>query len=534
MWRALFIFAIFAGLSGLAVWLADNPGDLVVHWQGYELRSGFVVGFGVMAGLAFLVSALVRLAMRLLASPAGFHSFLDTRRRRKGYLALSRGMVAVAAGDAGEARRYAGQAHRLLNEPPLTLLLAAQAAQLEGDEQAARGYFEAMLEAPETAVLGLRGLFVQARRAGDGVAALGFARRAFALQRKTRWAAQAVFELEAAEGDWRGALKTLDSAVTAKLVSREDARRRRAVLLTAEGMALEKAARAQAGEARTKLFEQALALGLKAAHSRPGFVPAVALAGRMCGELNRVRKGAKLIEEAWAHSPHPDLAVAYARLTRDEAAYDRLARLRGLASKNPDHVESDVMLARAAIGARNWDAARDSLRPHLEARASARICELMADIEEGQYGHHGRAREWLQRALHAPADAQWVCDGYRSDDWSPICPLTGAFDALEWRVPDAVLAPPPAAPAEKTASPLEVAPSSAPSSAPLAAHDRPVRAAADDALRAETSGGDDAPEPAVILPAAPIVAPDDPGTDDYDGEGLDQEKEEARARGAKR
>lgn len=503
MWRALFIFVIFAGLAGFAVWLADHPGNLVVHWQGYELRTRFVVGFAAMVGVAFLVSAFLRLGMRLLASPAGVHSFLDTRRRKKGYLALSKGMVAVAAGDAREARRYAGQAHRLLDEPALTLLLAAQAAQLEGDEAAAAGYFEAMLEAPETSVLGLRGLFIQARRAGDGAAALGFAQRAFSLWPKTRWAAQAVFELEAAEGDWRGALETLDRALAAKLVSREDARRRRAVLLTAEGLALEKAARVQAGDRRAKLFDRALTLGLDAVHLQSAFVPAVALAGRMCGELDRARKGAKLIEDAWTRAPHPDLAAAYARLKRDEAAYDRLARLRGLASKNPGHVDSDVMLARAAIGARNWDAARDSLRPHLEARASARICELMADIEEGQYGHHGRAREWLQRALHAPGDAQWVCDGYRSDEWSPICPVSGAFDALEWRIPDVALAPPPA-------------------------YDAPVQRTPREEPRADMSDEERDREPVVILPAAPIIAPDDPGTDDQDEDELTHETEDAR------
>ena len=55
----------------------------------------------------------------------------------------------------------------MLDEPPLTLLLSAQAAQLEGDDQAARGYFEAMLDQPATAFLGLRGLLVQAERTGD-------------------------------------------------------------------------------------------------------------------------------------------------------------------------------------------------------------------------------------------------------------------------------------------------------------------------------------------------------------------------------
>ncbi len=61
----------------------------------------------------------------------------------------------------------------LLAEPPLTLLLSAQAAQLNGDEQAARRYFTAMLDRAETEFLGLRGLVMQALRGGDEAAALG-------------------------------------------------------------------------------------------------------------------------------------------------------------------------------------------------------------------------------------------------------------------------------------------------------------------------------------------------------------------------
>src|SRR5690606_26575928 len=98
--------------------------------------------------VAFLVLFAYRVAMSFMSSPASVSAFLETRRRRKGFLALSRGMVAVAAGDAAEARRHAGRARKLLDETPLTLLLAAQAAQLDGEEGAATRYFEAMLNAP--------------------------------------------------------------------------------------------------------------------------------------------------------------------------------------------------------------------------------------------------------------------------------------------------------------------------------------------------------------------------------------------------
>jgi len=444
MLRALFTFLVVAVLSGVAIWLADNPGELTMHWRGYEIRTSFVVGVGAMALAAFLVLFVYRIVSSFLDTPAGVSAFLEKRRQHKGFLALSRGMVAVAAGDAGDAKRYAAQAHKLLDAPPLTLLLAAQAAQLEGDEASATGYFERMLDAPETEFLGLRGLFIQARRAGDRERALAHARRAFDLRPQTPWAAQAVFEIEAAEEDWDAALKTLDREVSAKVIARDKARRRRAVLLTAKAMTAAEAAHGQVGEARKAAFEKAAGLALDAVALEPTFAPTVALAARLCGETGRARKAARLIENAWTVEPHPDLADAWLELVDGESGYDRAVRARVLAGRNLDHIESRILLARGAIGARDWMAARDALAVYVGADASEmptqRICELMAEIEEGAFGDRGAARGWLARALHAPEDPQWADDGYRSPRWSPINPMTGAFDTLVWTSPAIVLA----------------------------------------------------------------------------------------------
>ncbi|MDO9125564.1 MAG: hypothetical protein Q7U42_01755, partial [Parvibaculum sp.] len=161
-----------------------------------------------------------------------------------------------------------------------------------------------------------------------------------------------------------------------------------------------------------------------------------ALAARLCGETGRARKGMKLIEDAWTLAPHPDLAEVWLDMIEGESGYDRAARARVLASRNIDHIESRILLARGAIGARDWAAAREALAPYAgpDAKevATQRVCELMAEIEEGEFGDRGASRSWLTRALHAPEDPQWTGTGYRSSRWSPVNPVTGEFDALEW------------------------------------------------------------------------------------------------------
>ena len=98
--------------------------------------------------------ALVVLSL-IFKSPRGAQT--RASRPRAGYQGFTCGTVAVAAGDPQEARRFARRAEALLAEPPLTLLLSAQAAQIGGDELAAKKVFYGNAAA-KTEFLGLRGL----------------------------------------------------------------------------------------------------------------------------------------------------------------------------------------------------------------------------------------------------------------------------------------------------------------------------------------------------------------------------------------
>src|SRR5262249_2769940 len=152
-------------------------------------------------------------------------------RRRTGYRALAQGLVAVAAGDPQEARRYAKRADLLLADPPLTLLLSAQAAQLNGDEGAAKKSLTAMLDQPEPEFLGLPGLFNQAMREGDSADALRLVERAMALRPQTKWAAQSRLDLETRERRWEAARVTLAQAAKRRLFPLEQVRHHRGVIL---------------------------------------------------------------------------------------------------------------------------------------------------------------------------------------------------------------------------------------------------------------------------------------------------------------
>jgi HemY protein len=352
-------------------------------------------------------------------------------RRRRGYLALTRGMVAVAAGDADEARKQVRRADGLLEDPPLTLLLSAQTAQLSGDSKAAEKFFKAMMDRPETEFLGVRGRLTQALKADDDKAALALAERAAQLRPKSEWVARNLLDLQVRNGVWSDAKATLDRAVKNRLVAEDEAGHRRVVL----DFQLSEAARADGDTARaTKL--------LRGAFDRdPGFVPAALRLARSHIENGRGGKAAGFIETAWSHAPHPDLAQAYFDARGANDGLERVKTAERLARSNPDHRESHLTVAEAALEARLWGEARKHLAAAAGDAPSARVCRLMAELEESEHGDTAAAREWLVRASMADPDPAWVCGdcGNTVREWAIVCGNCEAFASFAWGTPPHVI-----------------------------------------------------------------------------------------------
>ncbi len=423
MTRILFftLFVIAAAL-GLA-WLADRPGTISIEWLGYQIETSAFVGVVAVALFVATLILIYSVLRYIWTRPAAVAAHMRQRKQKQGFDALSRGLVAIGVGDRAQAQRYAGVAQRALPREPLTALLKAQTAQLKGDDAAARRSFEGMLDNQDTELLGVRGLFLEAKRAGDEAAALVLAQKAVDRNPKLAWGVNALFDLQAREGDWDQALNTLAIARQNGHVDSPTANRRRAVLLTAE-----------ARETEHSDPNKALILANEALRLAPSLVPAAEIAGRLLASKGEVRSASRQILRTWSLSPHPDLAVAYAFAKPGLSPKDRLKRVEYLAKQTPGDVEGAVAIAQAAVDARDWDRAREALNPYLEGAPSARICTLMARIEGGS-GDKGREREWLARALRAPRDRAWIADGYISDRWLPVSPVTGLVDAFEWRAP---------------------------------------------------------------------------------------------------
>ncbi|MEI8150181.1 MAG: heme biosynthesis HemY N-terminal domain-containing protein [Hyphomicrobiales bacterium] len=427
MIRVLLFLALVALMAFGVVWFADRPGDIAIVWQGYRIETTVMVAIVAVAIVALIAVIVWSIVRNILRTPDLLTMFLSQRRGVRGYLAVSRGLIAVGAGDAAAARRASSEVERIAPGEPLALLLNAQVAQLSGDRGAAEQAFRAMAERSDTKLLGLRGLYVEAQRRKDNAAAHAYAEEAAKAAPSLGWAGQAVLEFRCAAGDWSAALSALDRNSRFGLIDKADYKRQRAVLLTARALAAEESDR-----------DRARSLALDALKLAPELVPAAELAGRLLGEAGELRRAGRVIEKAWAAHPHPDLAETYAHLRPGDSARERLTRVQSLALKAPGHVESALAVARAALDAQEFTVARNAVRPLLK-EPTQRVAAMMAEIEQRESGDEGRTREWMGRALRAPRDPAWTADGFVSDRWMPVSPVSGRLDAFQWKVPLAAL-----------------------------------------------------------------------------------------------
>jgi HemY protein len=434
MHRIILFLVLIALAAAGATWVADQSGDVALSWGGWRVQTSlpvFALALGVTIVAAMLLWTVIGALWR---SPEKIRRRRRERRHARGRHAITHGLLAIGHGDSAAARRHADVARRHAGGDPLALLLHAQSAQLDGDRDGARGAFRAMAEREDTRLLGLRGLFIEAQRADDPIAAVMIAEEALKLAPASTWASQAVLGFRCAKGDWSGALAILDNNLASGLIDKHAWRRQRGVLLTARALELETIDR--------DLSRESVMEAVKLA---PTLVPAAVLASKYQSEAHQVRRSMRIVEAAWLAHPHPDLADAYAHVKLGDSARQRLTRIETLAAKAPGHLEGALAIARAAIDAAEFARARAALAPFVNA-PTQRVALLMAEVERTEHGDSGRARAWTLRAVRALHDPVWTADGYVSDKWRPVSPVSGRLDAFQWQTPLAAL------PSDKQAS----------------------------------------------------------------------------------
>ncbi|GAB5389382.1 MAG: hypothetical protein Alpg2KO_23500 [Alphaproteobacteria bacterium] len=443
--NVLYLCAIAAGIMFGMYFLSQFNNIARIEFLGmiYEMQVGLLIGVLILlvaaGGYGFY------LLVRLWHAPGEIKQNWDRDGERRGWRALTDGLVAVAAGDKESARKHARNASALMDAPHVSALLLAQVAQMDRDGIEARKHFSAMLEHDDTAFMGARGLMVEALRDGQRGEALEYAREAHAKQPSSGWVLEQLVELEAHEGNWRDALDALDGARAAKVYDKATANHHEAAIRVAQ------ASGAQA-DGDTK---RALKLARMAMDAEPGFIPGPIMAatleiaeGNRSGSMlkkaltfNTAKTGAiKIIEAGWKAQPNVPLARLWMEIAPLNNPKQRVEWARRLLKLNSSGTPGHLMLGEALLDAKRYDEAEEEFTRAQNIENTRRVHRARYKLAEARGASDATLRDLLARAAMAAPDPAWICSecGHMSDKWHLFCPdqECNSFNSMEWRIPD--------------------------------------------------------------------------------------------------
>ena len=429
----IFVVAVAALALG-AIYLLESSGGVQIEAMGTEVTFGPLESVLALMALVFVVWVFLKLLSLLVAvwhflngDETAISRYFSRSRERKGFQALSEGLMALASGEGRVAMTKAAKAEKYLKKPELTNLLVAQAAEMAGDRRKAEETYKKLVTNDATRFVGVRGIMKQKLADGDTDTALKLAEKAFALKPKHEETQDVLLRLQAQTEDWSGARKTLNAKLKHGNLPRDVHKRRDAVLALSE--------------AKDILNEESsIEVQVKAIEANklsPDLIPAAVMAAKSYVEQGRPKLAVRLLKKSWEAQPHPDLAAAFAAIAPDETSAERVKRFTALTRIKPDHPETKMLLAELHIANEDFPEARRALGNLAETHPDARSVTLMAAIEKGEGASDAVVRGWLAKALTVSRGPQWICDNCQHihTDWAPFCENCQSFDTLAWKTP---------------------------------------------------------------------------------------------------
>lgn len=433
MLSALWYMIKLGLVLALAVWVAEQSGDVVINWREYR----FTIDLGVfllIALLLILVSIFVyNFINGLVNMPSTLRRYQSHRLHNKGYDALTRGLTAVAAGDTRKASEAAQKVEKYLPDgEALPLLLQAQAARMRGDDAQALEHFARLMEHKEAGFLGVRGLLQAALDSGRDDKALELARYALSLHPKQPWILKLVYDLEVEQRLWSAAETTLLQASKYGAIDVHKAASDRVALLMA-----------QAEAALTRNQDKAALDFVKQANRLdPAFTPAAVKLADLYQHMGKRRSAIKVIEKIWPEAPHPELAEKWLELapvarSSKKTSARQMDWARQLVQMNKDSIYSYLAAARMAMRQHLWGEARSFLDQAEALSPVAGIFEMRAELERQAGAEKNHILQWFEKESAAIPDHVWMCcdTGRIYKNWAPVAHPHGAFNTIKWRNP---------------------------------------------------------------------------------------------------
>lgn len=430
----LFFLILLTLVSAGLVWLLETPGSVMIVWLGYEISL-------TIPALIFITTA----SIALVAILAYFFSWLihskyrvRTRRMKRAINSLSDGFVALAQQQPAAAIRHARKAEHLSGETPLSMMLNAYGLQQQGQHHKALPLFEKMLENSNTEMLGLKGLLQDAYERNDYAKALELALERYK-KHKAPSLERIIMMLFKRTSQWDEGLRFL-SAIKPnpwqRIVSPDSMnaiKDEQALLLFMKAM--ERKEKDDAGSVLPTLKE---ALNL-----RPTFIPLVVETIEQYKAADNLSAARKLLKQTWKKLPHPDLSRLFFDLYAKETPKKRLSYAEKIANSYAHHVESYLLVARAALDAEDISKARNFIKLAIARKPEQRLYDVWIEIENQEPDNSDAVEAVRLEQAAAVPNASWQCSNCHAKQiaWQLVCSQCDQVDSIEWNIKSSISHP---------------------------------------------------------------------------------------------
>ena len=379
------VFAIF--LAGLTLWMIHNPGSVTVEWFHWRLETSasfFAIAIGLLALFGLWLFHVIRC---LFSIPTLTKQWMQKRKSKEGFQALGKAYAAHLTEDIDTFQKEALRAKTLLKNEPVALLAATQAILSTGCSATAQPLLSALSETEYTRSPVLKLLADTAEKEENYTEQKRLAQEAYALTPRPTWTLSTLVTCHIRDKNWE------DAAEKAQELLKSTPHHPRQAYMSS-------ACWAACAEHDLERDDSASAVrhARKALNVASDFIPALVVAIRSFQRNRSVDKASSLIAETWPKMPHPALTDCFFDLYVTEDALKIASRVKKITDTAPDHPESRIFLARAALKAQLWGQARAALAPLCE-QENARAADLMAHIEDGDRGSAEVVSMWLRRAV---------------------------------------------------------------------------------------------------------------------------------------
>jgi HemY protein len=424
MLSLLIIVGIVAGVIIGGQWLMANPGEMVIHWFGYDVTMHIAVVVLLLLTLAVLVAVLAITLWKVITWPKRRRSRRQMRTLQAGLRHLTLGVTALAMGDETSAQDALKKATIALPNDPLPQLLTAQLLQRQGKYDDARAQFKALMQHEVTAPLATRRLIEQHVQAREWLEATKLTEDARREAPKDRWLVLTLLDLYARDGNSTAILALTEGWQWQSPLVKEE-RHRYAAL--AHYLAANR-------ERNDHKKEQSLRHAVGYA---PDFLPAVIDYAGALQSQGQLRRARKWLRGAWESAPHLLLIAPILSTLQDETPRAQLRLLKAFQKGTPVALHH-LLAAEQACEVNDFARAKPLAESALALEESKAACSLMARIEKELHGNDA-ANRWLERAVHAPISETWVCDhcGEQHAEWHMHCTACQHFDSLRYGRPEA-------------------------------------------------------------------------------------------------